>query len=127
MQEHHLFEYSVIRIVPRVEREEFLNVGVILYSRQSRFLQTVFHLDKEKLRIFSDKIDLDEVEEHLRSFERICSGTPDGGPIGQLDIASRFRWLTATRSTVVQTSRVHPGFCANPKEALLRLYNQLVL
>lgn len=127
MQENHLFEYAVIRVVPRVEREEFLNVGVILYSRKEEFLQTLFHLDKTKLNTFSGKLDIDEIENHLLAFERICNGGPDSGPIGQLDMASRFRWLTATRSTVVQTSKVHPGFCDKPVEAIQKLFNQLVL
>lgn len=127
MQENQLFEYAVIRIVPRVEREEFLNVGVILYSRKQNFLQVLFQLDKTRLQAFSDKLDTAEVEEHLLAFERICNGGPDSGPIGQLDMASRFRWLTATRSTVVQTSKVHPGFCNNPAEAIQKLFTQLVL
>jgi len=127
MQENQLFEYAVIRVVPRVEREEFLNVGVILYSRKQNFLQALFKLDKMRLQAFSDKLDTGEVEEHLLAFERICNGGPDSGPIGQLDMASRFRWLTATRSTVVQTSKVHPGFCSNPAEAIQKLFTQLVL
>ena len=127
MQENHLFEYAVIRVVPRVEREEFLNVGVILYSRKEEFLQTLFHLDKIKLNAFSDKLDIAEIENHLLAFERICKGGSDSGPIGQLDMASRFRWLTATRSTVVQTSKVHPGFCDKPAQAIQKLFNQLVL
>jgi hypothetical protein len=127
MQENHLFEYAVIRVVPRVEREEFLNVGVILYSRKQNFLQALFKLDELKLKTFSDKLDVDEVKEHLLSFERICNGSADSGPIGQLDTASRFRWLTATRSTVVQTSKVHPGFCNDPAAAIQKLFTQLVL
>jgi len=127
MQENHLFEYAVIRVVPRVEREEFLNVGVILYSRKQNFLQALFKLDESKLKTFSDKLDVEEVKEHLLSFERICNGSADSGPIGQLDTASRFRWLTATRSTVVQTSKVHPGFCNDPEEAIQKLFTQLVL
>lgn len=127
MQDNHLFEYAVIRVVPRVEREEFLNVGVILYSRKEEFLQTLFRVDKMKLNAFSDKLDIDEIENHLLAFERICNGGPGSGPIGQLDMASRFRWLTATRSTVVQTSKVHPGFCDQPAEAIQKLFNQLVL
>lgn len=127
MQENYLFEYAVIRVVPRVEREEFLNVGVILYSRKENFLQALFKLDKKKLHAFSNKLDIDEVEEHLLSIERICHGGPDSGPIGQLDMASRFRWLTATRSTVVQSSKVHPGFCSTGPEAIQKLFTQLVL
>ena len=127
MQDNHLFEYAVIRIVPRVEREEFLNVGVILYASKQKFLQSMFHLNGERLRILSDKTDIEEVKAHLLSFERICMGAADGGPIAKLDMASRFRWLTATRSTIVQSSKVHPGFCTNPKEALEKLFQQLVL
>ena len=127
MQENQLFEYAVIRVVPRVEREEFLNVGVILYSRQQNFLKALFQLDKTRLLAFSDKLDINEVEEHLHSLERICKGGSGSGPIGQYDMASRFRWLTATRSTVVQTSKVHPGFCSNPEEAIQKLFTQLVL
>jgi hypothetical protein len=127
MPENHLFEYAVIRVVPRVEREEFLNVGVILYCPKQKFLQTLFTLDAARLQIFSPHLDIEEVAEHLRAFEQISVGGPEAGPIGKLDIASRFRWLTATRSTVVQSSKVHPGLCSNPPAALVRLYNQLVL
>ena len=127
MPDKHLFEYAVIRVVPRVEREEFLNVGVILYCRQTRFLQTLFTIDAQRLQVFSKTIDLSELEALLCAFEQICLGTAAGGPIGRLDIASRFRWLTATRSTIVQTSKVHPGFSVNPVDTLVRLHEQLVL
>lgn len=127
MPEKLLFEYAVIRVVPRVDREEFVNAGIILYCKKNRFLQCLYHLDKERLRVLCPALDCSEVEEYLLSFVRICNGTGDSGPIGRLDVASRFRWLTATRSTVVQTSKVHPGFCTDPKETLQRLYGQLVL
>ena len=127
MQEKHLFEYAVIRVVPLVEREEFINVGIILYSKKDKFLQCMYSLNEEKLRSLSDTIDINEIEKQLQAFERICKGAVDGGPIGQLDISSRFRWLTATRSTVVQTSKVHSGFCENLEEALKKLHTQLVL
>jgi Protein of unknown function (DUF3037). len=127
MQEQNLFEYAVIRLVPRVEREEFLNVGVILYSRDKQFLKMLYKLDNARISCFSDKTDLQELEQHLQSIERICKGGKDSGPIGQLDMASRFRWLTAKRSTVVQTSSVHPGFCEDPDKALEKLFQNLVL
>ena len=126
MQEKHLFEYAIIRVVPCVEREEFINVGVILFCPSQGFLQTVYELKEERLRAFSDKLDLAELEERLHAFVRICRGKTDGGTIGKLPIASRFRWLTATRSTVVQTSPVHPGLCANPQEKIGLLLSQLV-
>lgn len=123
----HLFEYAVIRVVPRVEREEFLNVGVILYCKDRGFLECRYILNKERLQSLCGSLDCDEVEEHLRAFDWICSGDSKGGSIAKLDTASRFRWLTATRSTVVQSSKVHPGLCEDPKEELDKLYMQLVL
>jgi len=127
MQEKHLFEYAVIRVVPCVAREEFLNVGVILYCSAQGFLKTRYHLNGERLRAFSSAVDKQELQERLWAFERICQGGAAGGTIGRLPLASRFRWLTATRSTVVQTSPVHPGLCADAGETLDRLYSQLVL
>jgi len=126
MQERHLFEYAVIRVVPHVEREEFLNVGVILYCPSEKFLQCVAEVKEDRLKVLCDKLDFTELRDHIQSFERICSGGKDAGPIGQLSRAERFRWLTATRSTVVQTSKVHPGLCTDAGEMLASLYRQLV-
>ena len=127
MPEKDLFEYAIVRIVPKVEREEFINVGVILYCAKQKFLQALFTINEERLRAFCTETDLDELKEHLDSYNNICKGTPGSGPIGQLDLASRFRWLTATRSTVVQSSKVHPGLSENPTETLQKLFAQLVL
>ena len=127
MQENHVFEYAVIRVVPRAEREEFLNVGVVLYCPKQKFLQAMIIIDVEKLRAFSSHLDLIELEENLCAFERICNGVKEGGPIAALDTPSRFRWLTATRSTVVTASKVHPGLCTDAGKTLMKLYNQLVL
>ncbi|GHA61086.1 DUF3037 domain-containing protein [Pontibacter akesuensis] len=127
MPEKHLFEYAVIRVVPSVEREEFINVGVILYCSAKGFLKTLYALNAQRLCSFSDKVDMEELQERLGAFERICAGRKNGGTIGGLPVASRFRWLTATRSTVVQTSPVHPGLCLDPQETLEKLYAQLVL
>lgn len=127
MQEKHLFEYAVIRVVPCVDREEFLNVGVILYCASKGFLQTVYTLPPARLQAFAATLDVEELQERLRAFECICAGGKNGGTIGQLPLASRFRWLTATRSTVVQTSPVHPGLCADPQETINKLHAQLVL
>lgn len=127
MPDKHLFEYAVIRVVPKVEREEFLNVGVILYCKGLRYLGVAFHLDGRRLCALAADLDVAEVAEYLRAFELICRGTADGGPIARLPMPERFRWLTATRSTIVQTSRVHPGFLTEPSETLERLVGQLVL
>lgn len=126
MQEKQLFEYAVIRVVPRVERQEFLNVGVILYCAGQKFLQAKFELDKDRLAAFRCDLDMDDLARRLDVFRQICLGTPAGGPIGQLPIDSRFRWLTATRSTIVQTSPVHPGLSADAAQTLERLYAELV-
>jgi hypothetical protein len=127
MQEKYLFEYAVLRVVPKVEREEFLNVGVVLYCPKQKFLQVRFHLDGERIRAFACELDIPEIGQYLQAFEKICAGTKDSGPIGKLTVADRFRWLTATRSTVVQTSKTHTGLCNDVKETLDRLYAQLVL
>lgn len=126
MQGKHLFEYAVIRLVPRVEREEFFNVGVILYCSKQRFLKAIYEVNVAKLNALCLDADCDELKINLQAFINICDGT-NGGPIGQLDIASRFRWLTATRSTVVQCSKVHPGFCDDASEMLAKLHDKLVL
>ncbi|MEP7258139.1 MAG: DUF3037 domain-containing protein [Flavitalea sp.] len=127
MQEKHLFEYAVIRIVPKVEREEFLNVGVILFCAEKNFLKVLYKLDKARLLAFSNTLDIEELTKYFCALDRICIGGKDGKSIGKLPTASRFRWLTATRSTVIQTSKVHPGLCSDPLETLIRLQQQLVL
>lgn len=126
MQENHVFEYAVIRVVPKVEREEFINVGVILYCGPLKFLQTKITLNKERVMALSKDAECEELEAYIHSFERISAGGTGSGPIGKLPPAERFRWLTATRSTMVQTSKVHPGLTANPQEMLDRLFEQLV-
>ncbi len=124
MQEKHLFEYAVIRVVPKIEREEFLNVGVILFCKGLRYLGSMVHLEESRLQAFNADLDLEEIRAYLNAFDRIGKGD---GPIGKLTLPERFRWLTATRSTIVQTSRVHPGFTANPSDTLAQLHQQLVL
>lgn len=127
MPEQHLFEYAVIRIVPRVEREEFLNSGVILYCAAQKFLRMRHTLDTQRLWALCSELDVLTIEENLQAFDRICKGGKDAGPIGELIMRERFRWLTATRSTILQTSKTHPGFCTDAGEMLDRLFGQLVL
>jgi len=126
MPEQHSFEYAVIRVVPKVEREEFMNVGVILYCQSLSYLDALFTLNEERLRALSHGIEMTEIKKHLSAFCEICKGGPAAGPIGKLDMGSRFRWLTATRSTVLQCSRVHPGLTEDPAMTLKNLHNKLV-
>ena len=126
MQDRHLYEYAVIRIMPRVEREEFLNVGVVLYCAGKKFLEAKYKIDTPRLEAFCGSCDIPEAEEYLKAFAEICKGDGTAGPISKLNAAARFRWLTATRSTIVQTSKVHPGFCEDPKEMLEKLFRDLV-
>ena len=125
--QNYQFEYAVIRIVPKVEREEFLNVGVVLYCAKEKFLQLKYTINEERLKSFGCELDMQEIKEYLHAFEQICLGNTLASPIAQLPIAERFRWLTATRSTVVQTSKVHPGLCNNATVMLLKIYEQQVL
>ncbi len=126
MQEKHLFEYAVIRVVPRVEREEFINVGVILFCAAQKFLQAKTLLDKDRITAFAPLLDLQEVECRLAAFSQVCAGGKEGGSIGQLTPVTRFRWLTANRSTIIQTSNAHPGLCVDAAATLDKLFKQLV-
>ena len=126
MREKHLYEYAVIRVLPRVDREEFMNVGVIVYCAPKNFLRAKCDIDATRLKAFAGDADLSELNEHLDSLCRICKGGEDAGPIGKLSIGERFRWLTAPRSTIVQTSPVHTGFTYDPEETLAGLVGKLV-
>ncbi len=127
MQEKFTFEYAIIRVVPRVEREEFLNVGVIVFCKRPAFLEMKYVLDEKKILALYPKIDLEDVRQHLQAFEQISKGNKEAGPIALLDYAARFRWLTAKRSTVVQTSAVHPGICSDAEQTVEKLLEQLVV
>ncbi len=127
MQDSVTYEYATIRVVPRVEREEFINVGVILFSKRKKFLSMKYHIDDMRLKAFSNEIDLDSIADYLAAWELICHGGTNGGKIGQLDIPSRFRWLTASRSTIIQSSKIHPGLCVDPEKVLEELFNRNVL
>lgn len=126
MKKGDLFEYAIIRIVPLVEREEFINTGVILYCRDQKFLDMKFEIDENRLRAFRESVNVVEIKEHLNAFCKICAGTSDSGEIGKLSMAERFRWLTGSRSTVIQASKVHPGLCENAGTMLEELFNTMV-
>lgn len=121
------YEYAVIRLVPKVEREEFLNVGVMLMSKRKKFLGIKYRLDKARIKAFAKDIDLEMVLKYLKAWEMVGRGKPEGGRIGQLDLHERFRWLTASRSTIIQSSEVHTGICDDPAAVLEDLLERYVL
>jgi len=127
MKDKQLYEYAVIRVVPKVEREEFTNVGIILFCKQQNYLAVKYHIPQEKLNLYCSELDLEELEMHLQSFVRISNADKNAGRIASMDTASRFRWLTAVRSSSVQTSRPHSGYSANLEATLNHLFEDLVL
>ncbi len=120
------FDYAVVRIVPRVEREEFVNAGVIVFCRERDYLRAHVELDRERVLALWPEADLPVIEEHLRAIPRICAGGEDGGPIGKLSRPERFHWLVAPRSTVIQLSPVHVGLCQDPDRAFEALVERVV-
>ena len=122
MQGKHLYEYAVIRLVPKVEREEFFNVGIILFSKRAKYIKALYKVDENKLNLFSSELDRESLFANLHVFDKICSGT-----IAALDVPERFRWLTAVRSASIQTSRPHPGFSDDLDRTLEILFRELVL
>lgn len=127
MQDKVTFEYAIIRIVPKVEREEFFNVGVILFSKRKKFLGIKYEIDQKKLNAFCDELDIDDLNKYLKAWELICEGHPNGGSIGQFELSDRFRWLAASRSTIIQSSKTHPGLCDDPEKALETIFDSYVL
>ena len=127
MQDKVTYEFAVIRLVPKVEREEFLNIGVIVFSKRKKYLEMKYEIDEKRIRSFSPSADIEQLRNYLEAWQRICKGGAAAGSIGQLDIAMRFRWLTAPKSTILQCSWVHPGLCEAPGEVLEELFSAYVL
>jgi hypothetical protein len=121
-----LFEYALLRVVPRVERGEFINAGVVLYCQDARFLDARVHLDPERLQALDPNLDPDTVRAHLEVARLVCEGGPEAGAVGLLPPGQRFGWLVAPRSTVVQSSPVHTGFADDPEEAIEHLLQTMV-
>lgn len=122
----HPFQYAIIRVVPRVERGECLNAGVVLLCRPRRFLAARVALDRERLRALAPEVDPSTIERHLAAIERIAAGDASAGPIARLGQGERFHWLVAPASTVIQPSEVHTGLCDDPAAELEHLFEQLV-
>ncbi len=127
MQDRFTFEYAIIRVVPKVEREEFFNVGAILFSKRKKFLGIKYLVNPNKLKAFSLEIELEVLNNYLEAWQLICDGEPSGGKIGTLELSDRFRWLAACRSTIIQSSKTHSGLSNDPKEALDDIFRKYVL
>jgi len=127
MQDKVTYEYAVIRLVPRVEREEFLNIGVILFSKRKKYLGMKYHIDEARINAFAPDIDVAVIRQYLAGWEAVCKGAPEGGPIGKEELPFRFRWLVAPRSTIIQSSKTHPGLCTEPEEVLEVLFERYVM
>lgn len=127
MQDKVVYEYAVIRVVPKVEREEFINIGLILFSKRKRYIKFDYQIPEEKIRSFCNEFDLIQLKENLESFAKICLGAKDGGPIAALEADEKFRWITAVKSSSIQSSRPHPGLSADLDATFDKLYKELVL
>lgn len=127
MSGKHLYEYSVIRVLPKVEREEFINIGIILFCKKERYLRVLYSINKERLSAFPNEVDIEFLEKNMQSFQKVCLGCKTSTGIASYDTPERFRWLTAVRSTNLQTSRPHTGFSDDLDATLDNLFNELVL
>ncbi len=121
------FDYAVLRVVPRAEREEFINAGVIVFCLQRQFLEARVHVDPARLRALWPEVEVDLVRQHLEAFPKICSGDASAGPIAMLTQRERFHWLVAPRSTLIQVSPVHTGLSEAPAQTLDQLFKRSVL
>lgn len=126
MPDHCSYDYAIVRVVPRVDREEFVNVGVIVSCPARDFLGARIELDETRLTALDSNVDLALVRKHLASIPTICAGGPDAGPIGKLTQRERFHWLVSPRSTIIQTSRVHSGRCTDTSDLLEHLLDAMV-
>jgi hypothetical protein len=120
------FAYAIVRVVPRIERGEFVNAGIVLFCRPKRFLGTHTGLDEGRLRALDPGCDVDAVRAHLDLIDRIAAGDPTAGPIAALSAAERFHWLVSPASTIIQVSDTHTGITADPAATLDHLYKTLV-
>jgi len=121
-----VYDYAIVRVVPRVEREEFINAGVILSCQRTGFLQAAVALDAARLQALHPQVDLETVRRHLDAIVAICAGEPGCGPIAQLPYRARFHWLTARRSSIIQTSPVHTGRCVDAGSTLEHIMQRMV-
>jgi DUF3037 family protein len=121
------FDYTVIRVVPRVERQEFINAGVVVFCLEKRYLAARIHLDEQRLKALWPDVDVEIVRAHLEAISLVCAGDESAGPIAKLSLRERFHWLSSPRSTIIQPSPVHTGICDGKGDLLDRLANQFLL
>lgn len=126
MQQKHKYEYAVVRVVPLVEREEFINVGVILFCKREKYIRMKYKMREDKILALNSSADIEEIHRNLEAFSKIAAGDKDSGPIATMNEAERFRWLTAVRSATIQTSRPHPGMCIDLDLAVEKLFTEMV-
>ena len=126
MRDHYNYDYAIVRVVPKVDREEFMNVGVIVSCPERDFLEARIELDARRLAALDPTLDLESTRAHLASIPAICAGGAEAGPIGDLTPRQRFDWLIAPRSTIIHTSAAHPGTCEDPAAALEHLLETMV-
>ena len=126
MPELNPFDYAIVRVVPRVDREEFVNVGVILYCWPRRFLDARVKLDPARLAALAPRLDVAAIQAQLDLIPRICAGGEPAGALGALSQVERFQWLTSPRSTTIQVSPVHCGLCDDPERELNKLFKEMV-
>src|SRR5215470_11095302 len=126
MRDQWTYDYAIIRVVPKVEREEFINVGVLVSCPARKFLEARIELDEQRLRALDPTLDVESIRTHLAAILAICAGGAQAGPIGQFTQRERFHWLVAPRSTIIQTSPVHTGRCKNPEAVLEHLLDTMV-
>ena len=127
MPEKILYEYAILRLVPKVEREEFINIGVILFSKKENYLKVKYFINDRRINAFCHELDLDFIDSNLNALSKIAEGLHTESAISEFDVAERFRWLTAVRSSVIQSSRPHPGKTNNLEKTLDNLFKDHVL
>lgn len=127
MQNKVIYEFAIIRLVPKVEREEFLNIGVIVFSKRKKYLGIKYKLDERRINAFSSEVDTEMINKYLEGWELICKGGRNAGSIGKFELSYRFRWLVASKSSIIQTSKPHPGLCEAPEKVLEDIFKSHVL
>jgi len=126
MQPKHQYEYAIVRVVPVVEREEFVNAGVILFCKKEKFIRMKYHFSQDKILILKPDAEIEEIRKNLEAFRIIAEGGKGGGPIASMEQAERFRWLSAVRSASIQTSRPHTGLSDNLEKTFNTLFDEMV-